>query len=269
MLKLNPINCALYSKRIYLMSHKAIFYHSTSSPLFDKTNISFALTSRYEGKSLPPYESLNLAYHVGDKPINVDKNRKIIQDIFAPNKKIIWMNQTHSDIVLDVSIGENKDGFLGTADAMICSEKNLLCMVMVADCNPILIYDQKKQIFALIHAGREGLVKSIINKTIKKMTGPYQSKPQDMLVFVGASIRKCCYEISKDLALSFDKSHLIVKNSTYKLDLISLVKSQLKECNVLSQNIEILPTCSCCEESLFSYRREHITGRFALLATLK
>lgn len=251
------------------MPHEAIFYHSTNSPLFSKTNISFALTSRYEGKSLPPYESLNLAYHVGDEKINVDKNRKIVQDIFAPNKEIIWMNQIHSDIILDTNTRENKDGFLGTADALVCAQKNVLCMVMVADCNPILIYDQNRQVFALIHAGREGLVKSIIHKTITKMIDDYQSKPQDMLVFVGASIRKCCYEISKDLALSFDKSHLIIKNSTYKLDLISLVKSQLKQCNILSENIEILPTCSCCEESLFSYRREQTTGRFALLATLK
>lgn len=251
------------------MPHKAIFYHSENSPLFSKTDISFALTSRYEGKSLPPYESLNLAYHVGDEKINVDKNRKIIQDIFAPNKEIIWMDQIHSDIVLDVNNRENKNGLLGTADAMICSEKNIICMVMVADCNPILIYDRQKQIFALIHAGREGLVKSIIYKTIAKMNANYHSKPQDMLVFVGASIRKCCYEISKDLALSFDRSHLVIEKSSYKLDLISLLKSQLKECNILSQNIEILPTCSCCEESLFSYRREHTTGRFALLATLK
>lgn len=251
------------------MPHKSIFYHSTKSPLFSKTNISFALTSRYEGKSLPPYESLNLAYHVGDEKINVDKNRKIIQDIFCPNKEILWMEQTHSDTVLIADRQHYKDGFVGIGDAMVCNDKNITCMVMVADCNPILIYDQKKQIFALIHAGREGLVKSIIYKTIEKMRSLHQSKPQDMLVFVGASIRKCCYEISKDLALSFDKSHLIVKNSTYKLDLISLLESQLKECDILSQNIEILPTCSCCEESLFSYRREHTTGRFALLATLK
>lgn len=251
------------------MPHKAIFYHSTHSPLFDKTNISFALTSRYEGKSLSPYKSLNLAYHVGDDPTNVDKNRKIIQDIFAPSKKLIWIDQIHSDIILDADVNKSQDGFLGTGDAMICTSKNTLCMVMVADCNPILIYDRAREVFALIHAGREGLVKSIVPKTIAKMSDQHQSKPQDMLVFVGASIRKCCYEVSKDLALSFDTSHLIIKNKTYKLNLISLLKSQLKEQGILEQNLEILPTCTCCEESLFSYRRERVTGRFALLATLK
>ncbi|MDO7253047.1 peptidoglycan editing factor PgeF [Helicobacter cappadocius] len=251
-----------------MSDNQAIFYSSANSPLFKNTNINFALTSRYGGKSLQPYDSLNLAYHVGDKISHVHKNRKIIQNIFHSDKKLLWIDQIHSDIILDIEKKDYKHGFVGTADAMICANENVTCMVMIADCNPILIYDQNIRCFGLIHAGREGLVKSIIPKTIDKMIQTYGATTKNMLVFVGASIRKCCYEVSENLAMSFKKSYIIKDNSKYRLDLIALLNDQLTQSNISSKNIEVLPICSCCEMDLFSYRRDHTTGRFGLLATL-
>ncbi|PAF53180.1 hypothetical protein BKH42_07370 [Helicobacter sp. 13S00482-2] len=141
-------------------------------------------------------------------------------------------------------------------------------MIMVADCNPILIYDPNIESFALIHAGRKGLMNSIIPKTIHKMIASYGGKPENMMVFVGASIRKCCYEINKELAQSFKKSYINENDSKFKLDMIKWIQDQLFKCHIQRENIQILPTCSCCETNLFSYRRDCITGRFGLLVKL-
>ncbi|PAF43913.1 hypothetical protein BKH45_00045 [Helicobacter sp. 11S03491-1] len=142
-------------------------------------------------------------------------------------------------------------------------------MVMVADCNPILIYEPYIRAFALIHAGREGMRKSIITHTINSLVQIHGGDSARMFVFVGASIRKCCYEVKEDVALCFDKNYLIGKNDSHHLDLIGLLQDELEKNHIQKDHIEILPSCSCCQKDLFSYRREGVTGRFGLIGALK
>ncbi|PAF52134.1 hypothetical protein BKH44_03980 [Helicobacter sp. 13S00477-4] len=142
-------------------------------------------------------------------------------------------------------------------------------MILVADCNPILIYESKAQIFALIHAGRVGIQKSILTKTIQNILKKPQTKIENFLVFIGASIRKCCYEISKDLSESFPQKYILKNNSSHKLDMIAMLQDELLKNNIHPNQTQILPNCSCCQKELFSYRRDNITGRFALIAWLK
>ncbi|PAF42139.1 hypothetical protein BJI48_07325 [Helicobacter sp. 11S02596-1] len=138
-------------------------------------------------------------------------------------------------------------------------------MVMVADCNPVLVYEPKIRTFALIHAGRCGVQKRILSKTIKHILKHPQAKAQNMLIFIGPSIRKCCYEIGKDLAATFPEKYLANNN----LDLIKMLQDELSSQQIKPHQIEISPVCSCCQNNLFSYRREGITGRFGLIGALR
>jgi YfiH family protein len=234
--------------------------------LFDfyQDKLFYKISSRYGGVSDTPYDSLNLALHVGDNPKDVLENRTILSknsNFYLDN--LIYMDQTHGDnieIIKDSSINR-----IQNCDALITNVKNIPIMVMVADCIPIMIFDPVKEIVAVVHAGRNGTFKEIVKKTILKM----QSNVDDILVYMGASIDQCCYEIGNEL------SEIVIKSFGQKyikegfLDLKQMNYDQVTSIGVKEKNIEISPICTCCNKDYFSYRREGKTGRFAGLMMLR
>ncbi|RDU72626.1 peptidoglycan editing factor PgeF [Helicobacter anseris] len=254
---------------------KLFFYSSKQSQIFKHTQIDFIVTSRENGFSKKEFSSFNLAYHVSDNNKSVTKNREKIKNIFHANKPLIWLNQIHSDIIKTYP-NKNPQAFCQTGDAIICKDKKVKAMIMIADCIPVCIFDSKKNIFALIHAGREGLFKNIIPKTLEKMSKNYRSNCEDLLVFIGPCIQKCCYEIQADILNKLQelfpesfKHFISQKNNKTYLDLPMLLKIQLIAQGISQHNIEELLICTKEETKLFSYRKSKKTGRFALIASLK
>ncbi|NPA59006.1 MAG: peptidoglycan editing factor PgeF [Epsilonproteobacteria bacterium] len=230
------------------------------------------ITDRFGGVSQAPFESLNLALHVGDKPFDVLKNREILSEkhnFILQN--LIYMDQIHSAniaIIKDSSLNK-----IENCDALITDVKNIPLMVMVADCVPILFYDPVKKVIAVAHAGRNGTFMQIAKKTVLKMKDEYGSTLSDLKVGIGVSIGSCCYEVGKDLAnicqKNFGKKYVKTRDDKTFLDLKSLNKDQLLDVGVKEENIEISSICSCCDLNYFSYRRDGQTGRFAGLMILK
>lgn len=254
-----------------LVDMDKIFYSSKQSALFKKHKIDFILTSRLNGVSKAPYDSLNLGYHVGDENKNVSHNRLSIINEFFPTQRLVYLNQVHSNSIFDISkinLSNDIECCLGDGDGVIIGDKNIVGLVMVADCNPILLYSPKQHIFALLHAGRAGVVSKILSNALDLLES-YGANRGDILIFIGASIRRCCYEIKENLAETFNTKYLNRVDSKITLDLIAMLSDECKENDIDDNNIEILPTCTCCEKRLFSYRREGVTGRFGLFATLR
>ena len=270
-------------------------YTSLQSPIFRDKSVYFALSNRLGGVSEGVFDTLNLGYYVGDERLNVERNHHIFLSefwkIFALNDKqkvvsaLYYCHQTHStqSIILDEKNLSSFEDFyktkskiiaphsicLGEADAIITHIPYRACLVLVADCNPILLYDNAKKVMAVIHAGRRGVFDGIVPAVFKRMSEVYGSSVSDCFMYVGASIRACCYEVGKEvqeelLALGFDKS--VLKGN--KLDLIACIKTQCKNLGINVEHIEINPYCSCCNKQLYSYRRDKTTGRFGLLAML-
>ncbi|MCX2717310.1 polyphenol oxidase family protein [Helicobacter sp. MIT 21-1697] len=272
-------------------------YTSLQSHIFKDKSVYFALSNRLGGVSEGIFDALNLSYYVGDERLNVERNHHILLSEFwkrgtftLKDKQktmptLYYCNQIHStqSIILDEKILSSLDDFyevrnetitphsicLGEADAIITHMPYRACLVLAADCNPILLYDDTKKVMAVIHAGRRGVFDGIMPQTLAKMTTLYGTKAADCLVYVGASIRMCCYEVGQEVQreafeLGFDKN--VIKNN--RLDLIACIKAQCENLGIKQEHIEINPHCSCCNDNLYSYRREGITGRFGLLAML-
>jgi YfiH family protein len=107
------------------------------------------------------------------------------------------MYQTHGDNIQTVN--KNSPNEIKNCDALITNEKNLPIMVTVADCIPVLIYDEKKEVIAVVHSGRAGCFKHIVKKTIQKMEQQFSSNLKDIKVHLGPSIKKCCYEVGQEI----------------------------------------------------------------------
>ncbi|MBR8461662.1 peptidoglycan editing factor PgeF [Campylobacter sp. faydin G-24] len=229
-------------------------------------------SSRFGGVSTGAYESLNLGYHVGDDSQNVTKNREILalslkilseRDVVKNSPKsqpiLKFMQQIHSN---KVEILRNFDDELPPCDAIITNLKNIALCVMVADCSPILLIDERSQVVAAIHAGRAGVLNKICTNAINLMSSEFKCKSKDIKAFIGANIKSNCYEIG-DLDLGEFNRYKNGKN----FSLNDAILDELTKLGVTHINIDA--TCTHCDERYFSYRRDGVTGRFAGFVYLK
>ena len=236
-------------------------------------NINAIFTTKGGGFSKVPYNSLNLAFHVADRAEDVERNHQLLaQELKYDKNSLIHMKQIHSSIVHIVT---DDDNFTNpqSCDALITNKRNIPLMVMVADCSPILFYDSVNDVIAVAHAGREGTFKNIVKNVIDSMIHNFNSNTKNINVAIGASIKECCYEVGSEIfdeakELNLDYA-LEKKRDSYYLDVSKILESQLLECGVKKEKIEISKECSCClNNKYFSYRADGVTGRFCGLLVL-
>ena len=230
-------------------------------------NIKHCFTTRQGGVSKPPYDSLNLAFHVEDKRDDVIKNHKILADFLDYDfKKLVFMNQIHSNKVVVV---DDEFFSIPSCDALVTNQKGIPLMIMSADCAPVLFHDEKKEVVAVAHVGRAGAFGDIVSNVINVMTVKFESSPKDIKVAIGPSIKSCCYEVSqKEIAQAKNLGYgfsVTLKN----LDINSIIAHQLEKNEIEKENIEFLNICTKCNaKEFFSYRDKKITGRQAGVVVL-
>jgi YfiH family protein len=234
--------------------------------VFLHDNIKVVESDRFGGVSEGGYSSLNLGLHVGDKCLHVNKNREIFASFFGADvKKLCFMEQTHSDNVAVV-----KTNCTPKADAMITQNKDLVLCVMAADCVPIVLFDTKNSVAAVIHAGRKGVFSDIVTNTIKAVRHNFKTKTEDIKAFIGASIKSCCYEIKNEIINEAKEGFAFAlekRDEKYFLDLQKIIKSQLNKNGV--EDILHEGICTSCDKRYFSHRRDGLCGRFVVAAKIQ
>lgn len=207
----------------------------------------------------------NMSLSVGDIATNVHENR---MDFFNKLniKKVVFQKQIHSDIINIVKYNTP----LNEGDGMITNETNVGLAISAADCVPIFIYDKEKKIIAGVHSGWRGTQKQILKKTIEKLKLVYDSKPENIFVYIGPCISVGNYQVSDDFINYFEKEYLEIINGKIHLDLRKANFNMLIEENIPKENIEISDICSFEDVNLHSYRREgSLSGRALGVISIK
>ena len=208
----------------------------------------------------------NLAYHVNDIKENVDKNRQAVAlKMEYKNEDLVYMNQVHGNNVQIVD--KNSPKLIENCDGIITNEKNLPLMVMVADCIPILFFDEIQGVIAAVHAGRNSTFLKIAQITANKMMKELGCNANNIKVIMGPSIHTCCYEVSDELVnivkASFGEKFCKGNN----IDLHGINVKLLEEVGI--RHIRISEICTkCSNEPFYSFRKDKHTGRFAGIITL-
>ena len=206
-------------------------------------------------------EDGNLSYLVDDLKQNVDKNRQTVANIMEyKNEDLVYMNQVHGNNVQIVDINSPK--LIENCDGIITKEKNLPLMVMVADCIPILFFDEIQGVIAAVHAGRNSTFLKIAQITANKMINELGCNANNIKVIFGPSIHSCCYEVSDELLnivkTSFGEKFCKGNN----IDLHGINVKLLEEVGI--RHIRISEICTkCSNEPFYSFRKNPQTGRFA------
>ncbi|HEY5514497.1 MAG TPA: peptidoglycan editing factor PgeF [Geomonas sp.] len=232
-------------------------------------------TTRHEGVSRPPYNSLNLGSNTLDSPHNVEGNRSLLARGFgATLDRFLTVTQVHgTDLLVIDSPNPEFSHFLKLeCDGIVTNQPGLMIAVCVADCVPILLHDPVRGVIAALHAGWQGTVGNIAGKGVEAMTSLFGSSPKDIVAAIGPSILECCYEVDAPVRDAFRKAgaawDLYARESgegKWHLDLARANRQQLIDAGLASEQIESEELCVCCNQELFfSYRRDDgDTGRQA------
>ncbi|MBT8138328.1 MAG: peptidoglycan editing factor PgeF [Gammaproteobacteria bacterium] len=136
------------------------------------------VTTRVGGVSSGPFSSFNLGEHVQDDAENVRTNRQQLADFCAKEMsgrnsqtphRWRWLEQTHSTKVSEFKSSDPNVEPAVASDAGISCSAGEVCVVLTADCLPILLCDNQGKCVGAIHAGWRGLLDGIIDNTVQAM----------------------------------------------------------------------------------------------------
>ncbi len=229
--------------------------------------------SRHGGCSQGDYTSLNISLGVGDDIDAVQQNRRMLLS-HMKTPCLVFSNQVHGTEVLTVDQHAFSGGVpeilnAGTGDAMITDIPGVTLVVLVADCQAVLMADPVKHVIANVHVGWRGNVNHIIRRTITEMQNRFACDPSDLRVGISPSLGPCCAEFV-NFDLEIPEMYWHHKNRQHRFDLWALSKEQLLSEGVLPGNIHVSGICTRCRtERYFSYRASKTTGRFAAAIQLR
>jgi YfiH family protein len=230
-------------------------------------------TTRHEGVSRPPYNSLNLGMNTLDQPHNVEGNRSLLARAFGITlEKLVTVRQVHgSDILVLDEPNEEYGHFLEVeSDAVITNQAGVMIGVCVADCAPILICDPVKGVVAAVHAGWKGTAAKLASKTVEGMRSLFGCEPASLQAAIGPCIHKCCYEVDGPVRHAFTQNGIAwdsfsepAGEGKWLLDMAAANRELLMLAGVPAASIQVSDMCvSCQRELFFSYRRDNgETGR--------
>jgi polyphenol oxidase len=239
--------------------------------------VTHAVFTRQGGVSPEPWASLNVGGTVGDEVTRVRENR--YRSFAALGRGIdslfdVWQVHSAEAVIADTPRDPNLP--LIQADAIFTDKPEVTLYMRFADCVPILLYDSKKGVVGLAHAGWLGTVRGMTTAAVSKMHEHYGSKPEDISAAVGPSIGVDHYEVGADViakvqeSFGSDAERLIeTREGKMYLDLWSANFIELQKSGV--EKIEVAGLCTACHlEDWFSHRAEKgKTGRFGALIGLK
>ena len=247
------------------------------------------ITTRQGGVSDDPFASLNLGDHVGDDPWAVARNRQQLDQCLPARP--CWLQQVHGTTVIDAATA-GRWAQVVVADGAFSRHPGAVCVVMTADCLPVLLCDRTGAVVAAAHAGWRGLHAGVLEQTVAAMGVPGRGLlaylgpaigPQAFVV--GSEVRAAFVDANQEAAAAFkavpmpaagrsgdDRGAKDGRRATapvggWLADIYLLARQRL--CRLGVEAIYGGGYCTVEQEAnFFSYRRDGVTGRMASLIWL-
>ena len=220
-------------------------------------NIGYFISTSKTGLSKGIYKSANFSTNVGEDIRLVNSNIVELKNQLNLDN-ISFMNQTHSNIVLEACSNNN----ILNCDGIYSFDKLTSCAVLTADCIPILVTEKNGTLIGCIHAGWKGLKSKVIENFFENHN---TIKREDFRVLLGPCISMERYTVNDDVFMHLSKynKRFIKKNSvSYFMDLRYIAYDILSDLGI--SDVTISNACTYNDE-FYSYRKNKVTGRFISL----
>jgi len=221
-------------------------------------------STREGGVSQGAWASLNLATHVQDDLKHVAENRRRLSEALAIPNEPYWLEQVHGTEVVRPELNTTH-----CADAAFTQQSDTPCVVMTADCLPVLFCDEQGTAVAAAHAGWRGLAAGVLEQTLKCF------EDQSMVMaWMGPAIGPKHFEVGDEVREVFVQQHSQTESAFvesrpghWMADIFQLAQQRLSAAGV--SQIFGGGICTYADADYFySFRRESITGRMASLIWL-
>ena len=225
-------------------------------------NCTHGFSTRWGSVSNQPFNTLNLG-GLEDTTETIFQNRTLaLQQLNLSIDNLCYLKQVHGNEVREAQRGQLE------GDAIVTNKQDLVLAVSIADCYPILFYDEVNKVIGAAHAGWRGTVSKIAENTIVKML-ELGANVNTIKVAIGQGICQDKFEVGNEVIEEFEKNGF--PNYCWKenkIDLIACNKFVLLQNNILEENIWTMNRCTF-EDEFFSYRQDKgKTGRMWAVITL-
>jgi polyphenol oxidase len=229
-----------------------------------------AFTLRVGGVSAPPFESLNVAAHVGDVATAVVENRRRLCAQLQLPAEPAWIEQVHGTDVAELDVLPEGRAPRVAADASVSRRAGRVCVVQVADCLPVLFAACDGSAIAAAHAGWRGLAAGVLEATVAEL----DVDASRLMAWLGPAIGPEHFEVGDEVRAVFvarepESARAFAANARgrWQCDLSALARRRLIALGVTQ--IFGGPWCTFADPArFFSYRRDGRCGRMAALLWL-
>lgn len=191
-----------------------------------------------------------------DDASRVELRSRLATGIGADASRLAWAKQLHSADVFTV----NSPGLQGEGDALVSDRDDVVLLVAVADCGPVLLLDPSAGVHAACHAGWRGVVGGVIENTVRAMEKLGASADR-VRAWVGPCIGVEHFEVGPEVAAQFPDSVVRTGVGRPHVDLAAAIVARLRACGI--NGVESSGDCTYARSELYwSYRRDGgICGR--------
>jgi polyphenol oxidase len=239
------------------------------------------VTTRDGGVSDEPYDSLNLALHVGDDPEDVLENRRRAAGALSAGlDDLVFSSQVHGTQVAVVTAADRGRGTreqtsaIADVDALVTAEPGVILVTLVADCVPVLLIEPEARVLACAHAGWRGALSGVLEVTLQAMN-ELGGRNERTVAAIGPGIGADRYQVGGDVfeaarnVLGADTARFFTPDATdrWLFDLPGAVQYVLERAGVDSRARLAAPITT--GGVFFSDRSARPCGRFGLLARLQ
>lgn len=170
-------------------------------------------------------------------------------------RNILMLNQVHGDSILEFSAPSEDNRIFPDADGMITGEKKLCLVIRTADCVPVFAFDIKQKVLGAVHSGWKGCRLKISGKLIKNMKSGFQSKDNDLHVYILPSIGPDSYTVNMDVGTYF-RNDITINDNKISLNLWKNIAMDISEEGIPESNIHQSGIDTYINNAdYFSYRR--------------
>ncbi len=245
--------------------------------------LTHCFTTRLGGVSQGAFSSLNLSFNRNDIRENVFENYKLLANaIEVDYNRMVLSNQIHDNKIRIVGTDDAGKGLAVESDiigfdGLSTNQPGIPLVTFYADCVPVLFFDPVKKAITAVHSGWKSTVKNIAYEALVLMKNTYNSNYEDIIVAIGPSICKNCFEVGKEVYDSFKEKfnwcdkYTDSRNGKYYINLQKIIKQVLLDTGVPEKNILLSDVCTKCNTDLFfSFRGDNgKTGGLAAVMMLK
>ncbi len=220
------------------------------------------VTSRCGNLSPPPWQGFNLGANCDDDPARVAHARALVTQQLGTSAPA-WLTQVHGTTIVTTGDSER------VADGCITATADSPCVVLTADCLPVLMARRDGSAVGAFHAGWRGLLAGILEQGVQRLAPA--GEPLD--VWLGPAICQACYQVDDSIRDAFVARDACAADAFaadgaghWRMDIPALARQRLAPFQLDVRGGEY---CTHCRADLFySFRHEGQTGRFASLIWL-